>query len=82
MLNEPEAQQKCPACGEANCFDHAIRTAKAQPQGGEPPEKLWVQLTPMGGTISYISKPPDNRKPVYEYVRADLPRATADSAER
>jgi hypothetical protein len=45
----------------------------------EAPERLFVQLTPMGGTISYISKPPDNRRPVYEYVRADLPRATADT---
>jgi len=44
----------------------------------EAPDKLFVQLTPMGGTISYISKPPDNRRPVYEYVRADLPRAAAD----
>jgi hypothetical protein len=33
--NSPEAQPKCPACGDANCFDHAIRTAEAQPQGEE-----------------------------------------------
>jgi hypothetical protein len=43
----------------------------------EAPERLFVQLTPMGGTISYLSSPPDNRKPVYEYIRVDLPRATA-----
>jgi hypothetical protein len=45
----------------------------------EAPERLFVQLTPMGGTISYLSSPPDNRKPVYEYIRVDLPRATADT---
>jgi hypothetical protein len=35
--NSPEAQEKCPACGEPNCLDHALRTAppkaEAQPQG-------------------------------------------------
>jgi hypothetical protein len=37
--NSPEAQEKCPACGEPNCLDHALRTApakaEAQPQGVE-----------------------------------------------
>lgn len=39
------------------------------------PELLWVQLTPSGGTISYVMDPRkvhDNGKPVYQYVRADL----------
>lgn len=45
----------------------------------EAPERLFVQLTPTGGTISYLSIPPDNRKPVYEYTRADLPRATGET---
>jgi hypothetical protein len=82
--DSPEAQEKCPACGEPNCLDHALRTAppkaEAQPQG--VPEKLFVQLTPMGGTISYVTDPRkdrDNRRPVYEYVRADLPRAAGET---
>lgn len=36
-----------------------------------PPQRIWIRLTPMGGTISYIHNPPeiyDSGKPVHEYV--------------
>lgn len=41
----------------------------------QPPGRLFVQLTPTGGTISYVIDPRevhDNGKPVYQFVRADL----------
>lgn len=51
----------------------------------EAPERLWVQLTPNGSTISYIHDPRevhDNGKPVYQYVRADLADLLAVATER
>lgn len=49
----------------------------------EAPERLFVRLTPMGGTISYLLDPDKldgDERPVYQYVRADLsPVVDADS---
>lgn len=42
------------------------------PANTEAPERLYVQLSPNGGTVSYKSDPRevhDNGKPVYEYIR-------------
>lgn len=55
---------------EKACVD-CYEGESAHEQQPTPPARLWVRLTPTGGTISYVLDPReihDNGKPVYEYV--------------
>jgi hypothetical protein len=57
---------------------------EAQPQGGEPPEQIWMSFDPELDVWFQSSEPPGcyrdkgiTQSPTL-YVRADLPRATAE----
>jgi hypothetical protein len=62
--NSPEAQEKCPACGEPNYLDHAPRTAppkaEAQPQGVELLPCPLIHPIKNGVKFTGFSKAPTN----------------------
>jgi hypothetical protein len=84
VIKRLAAQQKCPACGELNCFDHALRTMTTEPQA-QPPERIWISAASLprsrkdGVGSFYPNFSGDaSRFDLIEYIRADLPRAAAD----
>ena len=67
----------CAACGIAYGA-HKLTPAAPLRTLGEPPERLWIELR---SQHAFAIKPEPYLETV-EYVRADLPRATAADAER
>jgi hypothetical protein len=91
--DSPEAQEKCPACGEPNCLDHALRTApakaEAQPQGVKLLPCPLVHPIKNGVKFTGFSKGPTNKSDRYHIWCYDCglafegqPSETAESVAR